>query len=825
MNAIDPQALPYAAVHWPAPPFFRLADSPKSTRSNECVLELLDGHVTREDLLEFGPGLDSISVRSTDPPGLKRLDLAAIRSIKLTRAVAYVPDTAALDAIGATDPAVDNRKAFVVSLTDGGKMTGRTLGFVKDASGLFLFIVEGDSARVFNCFIPAARIASVQIGPLLGDTLIEQNALTADELSHALNVQAKLRKDRIGNYLIDRAIITAEELTRALGAQGKRPTMRLGEILLEAKLITPAQLQEALSIQATHRERRVGQILIDMGVVSVRLIQFALSDKLGIPYVNAREFKIGAGALETIDTAFAIRHQVLPLLRIGETLVIAVEDPLAIDFAEELRFMTTMTLAPVIANPQELKVRISKEYSSLEARATPASTSDTGRHARSTNAAQTKVADLTSQLARETRQSGRVGSEGTVDSRVSENTLVRLINKIIIEAHAQGASDIHIESNPGKMPTRIRFRKDGDLEDYLDLPQAYSQSLVSRIKVMADLDISEHRHPQDGKIDFARHGPLTIELRVAIIPTANNLEDVVLRILGGVEPLPLEEVGFSAADLASLKKMISRTYGLILVCGPTGSGKTTTLHSLLRDINRPDMKIWTAEDPIEISQPGLRQVQVHPRIDWTFAAAMRAFLRADPDVIMVGEMRDAETTKIGIEASLTGHLVFSTLHTNSAAESIVRLLDLGMDPFNFADALVGILSQRLARKLCPSCKQAHVATDAEVTALVGEYCSETSLEPAAVLRQWRTDFWKDDRLVLRQAVGCDACRDGYKGRVVVYELLPGTPEVKHLIRSRATVPQLVTEAQSAGMLSLRQNAIEQVLRGFLDTTSARAVSS
>ena len=326
------------------------------------------------------------------------------------------------------------------------------------------------------------------------------------------------------------------------------------------------------------------------------------------------------------------------------------------------------------------------------------------------------------------------------------------------------------------------------MEDYLELPQAYSNSLVSRIKIMADLDISEHRHPQDGKIDFAKHGPLTIELRVAIIPTANNLEDIVLRILGGHEPMPLEHIGFSDPDLAQLKKMIARTYGLFLVCGPTGSGKTTTLHSVLRHINRPDMKIWTAEDPVEISQPGLRQVQVHPKIDWTFAAAMRAFLRADPDVIMVGEMRDAETTKIGIEASLTGHLVFSTLHTNSAAESIVRLLDLGMDPFNFADALIGILSQRLARKLCSNCKQEHVASETDLAALVEEYCSETTLDRAAVLGRWRTDFGKDGHLLLGKAVGCDACRDGYKGRVVVYELLPGTPEIKQLVRSHAGAP-------------------------------------
>jgi type II secretory ATPase GspE/PulE/Tfp pilus assembly ATPase PilB-like protein len=818
------------AVHWPTPPFFKLAVPHVQGSSRACALELTDGRKWRAELVDFQVGADSIGLYQADPKELRRVAWSQIKLIKLTRPVAYVTDSAALGAVGVADAHTDSRKPFVVIFNDGTRMTGQSLGFVKDRESLFLFLCEADGGQAMPCFIPAAQIQSVQIGPLLGDMLVEKHLLSADTLSLALSKQTKLRQERIGSYLTDRAIISAAQLTVAIAAQGKRPHARLGDILIEAEVITPEQLKEALAIQALHRERRSGEVLIEMGAVSIRLIQFALSDKLGIPYVNAREFAIGPGALETIDTAFAIRYQVLPLLRMEDSLVVAVEDPLSMDSAQELRVKTGMTIAPVIANPQDLKVRIAKEYSNLEARAAgkwgagATSVPDADRETRGSSA-QTKVADLTSQLARETRQATLPIREVPSDSRVSDNTLVKLVNKIIIEAHAQGASDIHIESNGGKSDTCIRFRKDGDLEDYLELPQAYCNALVSRIKVMAELNISEHRHPQDGKIDFAKHGPLSIELRVAIIPTANSLEDVVLRILGGAEPLPLDQVGFSAQDLRSLREMIARSYGLILVCGPTGSGKTTTLHSILRDINRRDLKIWTAEDPIEITQPGLRQVQVHPKIEWTFAAAMRAFLRADPDVIMVGEMRDAETAKIGIEASLTGHLVLSTLHTNSAAESIVRLLDLGMDPFNFADALIGILSQRLARKLCLNCAEPYVASQLEASDLLGEYCSESTLEPAAVLQRWQADYGKDGHLVLRKAVGCDACREGYKGRVVVYELLAGSPQMKHLVRSHATVPQLLAVAQQGGMLSLRQNAIDKVLQGILDLPSARAVAS
>jgi type II secretory ATPase GspE/PulE/Tfp pilus assembly ATPase PilB-like protein len=814
-------------LDWPLPPFFKLAEPSAPARA--CAVELLDGLLIQGELVEFDLTADAVSVRASATDPVERVKFARIRSLKLTVPIAYAADLAALQAVG-SDPLPDtSERSFVLALRDGTKIRGETLGFIKKKAGVFLFLVETDRSRAINCFIPEARIRDLQIGPLLGETLVKRKIVSADTLALAVARQSKLRQERIGHYLAERAILSAQDLIQALNAQAKRPNARIGDILIEAGMITQEQLEDALAIQRQHRERRIGDILIEMGAVSVRLIQIALADKLGIPYVNVREFVINPLVLETIEAAFAIRYQALPLLQTPDSLIVAVENPLAIDFLQDLRFQTSMALDPVIADPQELKERISKEYSGLELRLAAAKVTATGSGAGDSSGAlrdtQAKVTDLTSQLAREAQRSQRPSKETVADSRVSENTLVKLVNKVIIEAHTQGASDIHIESNSGTTSTRIRFRKDGNLEDYLVLPQAYNNSLVSRIKIMADLDIAEHRRPQDGKIDFGKHGPLPIELRVAVIPTAGNLEDVVLRILGGAEPLPLDQLGFSSRDFGLLKKMISRSYGLMLVCGPTGSGKTTTLHSVLRDINQPDLKIWTAEDPIEISQPGLRQVQVHPKIDWTFAAAMRAFLRADPDVIMVGEMRDAETTKIGIEASLTGHLVLSTLHTNSAAESIARLLDLGMDAFNFADALIGILSQRLARKLCQKCKQARVASSAEIADLLEEYCSETSLDRTAVLKGWQAKFGGDGRLMLHDAAGCEACRHGYKGRVMVYELLPASPDIKHLVRTRGAVPQILAQAQAQGMVPLRQSAIDKVLEGTLDLASARAVTS
>ncbi|MBX3667561.1 MAG: GspE/PulE family protein [Rhodocyclaceae bacterium] len=419
-------------------------------------------------------------------------------------------------------------------------------------------------------------------------------------------------------------------------------------------------------------------------------------------------------------------------------------------------------------------------------------------------------------------------------SAAAENELVRLVNKVIVDAYEQGASDIHIEPRGGKEKTLIRFRKDGSLINYIEVPSTYRSALVTRIKIMCDLDISERRKPQDGKIKFKRFNPLDIELRVATVPTAGGVEDVVMRILAAGEPIPLDKLGVLPVNLERLKNAVSKPYGLFFVCGPTGSGKTTTLHSILSYINTPETKIWTAEDPVEITQKGLRQVQINKKAGMDFATIMRAFLRADPDVIMVGEMRDRETVSIGIEASLTGHLVFSTLHTNSAPESIVRLLDMGMDPFNFADALLGILAQRLAKRLCGKCKEAYVPQQEEMKSLLQEYCEEllnTSAFKAdakgsyeRIYRDWNKLYSDSGQFKLYRAKGCPDCSNtGYRGRVGLHELMIGSDAVKRNIQERERVAVLLATALDEGMRTLKMDGIEKVLQGITDVKQVRAV--
>jgi len=385
----------------------------------------------------------------------------------------------------------------------------------------------------------------------------------------------------------------------------------------------------------------------------------------------------------------------------------------------------------------------------------------------------------------------------------------------LITAYRKDASDIHVEPSTISKRTKIRFRIDGVCQDFLEVPNSFAMAILSRIKIMSNLDIAEKRMPQDGKIKFKRKGIPPFELRVATLPTADGQEDVVMRILATSGAMKLKDLNLTDRNMDVLLKAIAKPYGLVLVVGPTGSGKTTTLHSALHHINTPERKIWTAEDPVEISQLGLRQVEVKNKIGLDFSRIMRAFLRADPDVIMVGEMRDFETASIGVEASLTGHLVMSTLHTNSAPETVTRLLDMGLNPLNFSDAFLAVLAQRLLRRICKNCRKAYTPDQEEFDDIVNDYGEEDFK---------KTGIKLSSDLKLYEPVGCDQCSGtGYKGRLGIHELMEGTPDIKRMIKKQASAEELFIKANEEGMTTLIQDGILKVFDGLSDMVEVRRV--
>jgi hypothetical protein len=589
--AVRPVAATAPAIHWPAPPFFKFTRT-GAAFPRQCEIELGDGTVLLGELLELPPTANPLRYKPAGGGEPTSVDLRRVQRITLTEPVELIRDQTLMHDVGVGEQAVADERPCSLIFADGSRLDAQTRGFVRTQAGVFLNLIHPESQRLTACFFPTHRVSDLQIGPRLGDALTGLQLATNDAVSQALGTQARMREERLGEYLAERAIVSASDLQRALRSQEKRPSIRLGEFLMQAGLISEPQLDEALKLQAKNRQRRLGEILVDLGVVTIRQVQVALSDKLGIPYVNVRDFVIEPATLSLVSPRVALQNQVLPLLRTGDTLVVAVENPLGEDYARVLRFTTGLRVVPVIANPADLALRIAAEYP----------TTRSSLHAPRADAPAERPGVTVAALAAQAGQQAPAEEKPELASAVADNALVRLVNKIIIEAHAQGASDIHIEANPRTAHTRIRLRKDGELEDYLELQPSFRQSVVSRLKVMAQLDISERRIAQDGKIEFGRFGPIAIELRLATIPTANGLEDAVLRILGGNEPIPLHQLGLAERDLAQIRGMIERSHGLIVACGPTGSGKTTTLHSMLSSINRPNLKIWTAEDPVEITQ-------------------------------------------------------------------------------------------------------------------------------------------------------------------------------------------------------------------------------
>jgi len=633
----------------------------------------------------------------------------------------------------------------------------------------------------------------------VGEILLEQKLISSDQLEDALQRQKLLSPPPLlGKLLVKLGYVKEPELQQILDRYEKRRSF--AEVLLADNYLSREDLGVALEM-SRDEILPLDRVLLNLEFVSEEALARAIATYVDRPFTHLdnRMSNVKTGLANSIIEFVPAPHKMVPITIDGRTITIAMNRPLPHKELLRLENLIKLKIQTAIATESEI-VAAQKRFSIL-----PGS----GNIDEKGLEIPENIMEL---MAGETEE-----PDVEIDAlKVTEkdNVLVKLINKIIYDAYLQKASDIHIEPYPGKKNIVVRMRVDGKCSIYQQIPYKYKYAIPSRIKIMAEMDIAERRKPQDGKIDFKRFGPADVELRVATMPTVGHLEDVVIRLLNVGEPLLFDNLGLTRRNRTAFENAIRKPYGLVLVVGPTGSGKTTTLHSAISLINKPEIKIWTAEDPVEITQEGLRQVQINSKIGMTFAKALRSFLRLDPDVIMVGEMRDLETASIAVEASLTGHLVLSTLHTNTAPESVTRLLEMGLDPFSFSDSLLCILAQRLAASLCTHCREMYRPQDTEMDELIEEYGTE-AFAATGISRE---------SIVLARPVGCDFCQyTGYRGRIGIHELLECGDEIKRLIRKKAETDIIHKQAVSEGLTTLKQDGILKVMQGLTEIHEIRRV--
>ena len=548
---------------------------------------------------------------------------------------------------------------------------------------------------------------------------------------------------------------------------------RLGDILIREGLITRDQLGAALAEQKSSGHR-LGYVLVKLGLIQELEITKVLARQYRMPAVDLTRFEVDPKMLKLIPSDFALKHVVLPLKREGRTLTVAMADPTQTGVLDDLKFITRYDLFPVIAGEYTLRNLIEKHYESSDEQM------------------QTLLKEMESLGDSDVEVVEEKEDEAASQAQINDAPVVKLINGLLTDAVKRGASDIHIE--PFEHEIRVRYRIDGALQEVMKPPVKMKAALTSRIKILSQLNIAERRVPQDGRLKL-KMGNRVIDFRVSTLPCIYG-EKIVMRILDkGNLTLDLSKFGFEKKAEDDLMRNILNPYGMVLVTGPTGSGKTTTLYSALSRVNTIETNIMTAEDPVEYNLPGINQVQVRSEIGLTFAVALRAFLRQDPNIVMIGEIRDLETGGIAIKAALTGHLVLSTLHTNDAPSTIVRMIDMGIEAFNVASAVNLVVAQRLVRRICSKCKATVTYTDEELHAL------DPDLEAMRKLQFFR-------------GTGCENCSgSGYRGRAGLYEVMAMTPALRRLILVGGSTAELRDLAVSEGMLTLRMDGMKKLERG------------
>lgn len=550
----------------------------------------------------------------------------------------------------------------------------------------------------------------------------------------------------------------------------------LGESLVEEGIITAEHLKKAQE-EEKHKGERLVKVLVRLGFIAEEDLVTFLSNKLNVPRIELNNYLIDQKIIELVPESLARKYELIPVLKIGNRLTCAMIDPWNVFALDEIRSRTGLIIEPAVSTEGEIKKALNEYYGTKGS-----------------------MEDLIKSIDEEKLGAGK---EKDIDVKklqgiVEEPVVIKLVNMIIMKAIEEHASDIHIE--PEEEALNMRFRVDGMLHEVSAPPKHLQSAIISRIKIMAELDIAERRIPQDGRFTIKISGR-QIDVRVSCIPTIYG-ENVVLRLLDSSSAvMSLEDLGFSKEALSEFDKLISRPHGIILVTGPTGSGKTTTLYAALNKINTVEKNIITIEDPVEYKLEGIRQIQINPKVDLTFATGLRSILRQDPNIIMVGEMRDRETAEIAVQAALTGHLVFSTLHTNDAPGAVTRMIDMGVEPFLVSSSVIGILAQRLVRTICSDCKEKYTPTDEE-------------LKDIGLLNDIRTTKDEKRTTIFYRGKGCPKCMStGYKGRIGIYELLVPDEKIRNSIMAKASTDEIRRLARNAGMTSMKEDGIQKIKAG------------
>ena len=795
------------------PPFFEIMDGPEYLNA-QVNIEIHANQRVKGRLVKFDPSAELLAVAKASSSSPVEIDLNAIKFMRLDKPY-QVSLESPQDDEERPDIKLDTEaRSFQVFFKDHTELTGKTLGTRIDKNGVHFYEQQKKGRKWRYCthlFVSRNAIENYIVGEQIGNMLVRENAISQGDLEDVLEEQQKERSALLGDYLLENNVVDGEQLEKMLARQKAMPNVKLGEILVTENLITDEQLQDALSVQKRKRKNSLGEILVNKGAVKPEQIQQCLAKKMGIPYISLRQFKIEPHIIQLLPADVAFGQKVVPLYVYRDKVAVAIENPMDWQVIDLLRHRLKKHIEPIMSSAEDINWALHFYFNADDI---PAQTHD-----------------ATIEFAEDEEFDVNLFAATDI-SQVTSSSVMRIVNKIIEDAHRQKVSVIHIEPGSGTEPVIVRFRKDGVLTVYYKFPGKFRAVFASRIKMMAHLDVSDKVTPRKGKINFGEYGAADIKLQITVVPTSSGGEDVVIKLLASGRCMPISATGLSSDNLASVLDMVSRPQGLLLLTGPAGAGKVTTLHAILNHLNHQDKKIWTLEESVGISQPGIRQIEVNDKSEISYGETLKSIMGADPDIIMLSDMRDRDTTALAVQAALSGQMILSALPSANPLETLQRMLDLGIKDLDLADSLMGVLSQRLVKTLCASCKKPYRPELKEIIFLAEEYCrdlpdfgldgnKDKDLINTQV-KDWQENLQRGDHHTFYKAPGCPDCREtGYRGYIGVHELLVVGPEVKQLVMQKASMEEIEVAARESGMRTLRQDGIEKVLLGYTDFSQVR----